>query len=198
MRAVAYGSMAAAVVLAGWWIAAGTGAPHRLEPAVNVLALLGALLGIAEQRRYEAYQAWIAAEERRRGALNSLTAEIRTNRGALEEISSENARTRRVKIMPRLLTSAVDSILVSRSLDDARDRALVLVLHRWRDEALGLNQRLDLAHSKLYVMHPENNGGPAAELSVEERRLLAGRAKFAENALAVLQAVEAQLLASDS
>jgi hypothetical protein len=129
---------------------------HRLEPAIQMLALVAALTGIVAER-------FAAQRQRRRQALATLTSELLANRVILNEMLATLGGTPAVRrrVYPRLLLSATEGTIASGALADHRE--LLARLHEWHNGVIDFNRRLDLTEMLTFLP-----GAPEAIRSFEE------------------------------
>lgn len=136
-----FGSVAVAAFISLVWFAVATG-ENRFEPAVGVLGMLGGLTGILAERR-------AAARDRRRVVLATLADELERASAVLTDPRLTPSGDTGPRVYPRLPVSAIEAALTSGALTERGDTELLNHLHRWRDEAIGFNRRLEITEMRL-------------------------------------------------
>jgi hypothetical protein len=138
-----FAGLAIAIGVSLMWALAAHG-PARLEPATQMLALIAALTGIVAEP-------FAAEQQQRRRAWATLRSELRSNRAILDEMLSSlgGMHAAKIRIYPRLVTSAAEGTIASGVLAD--HRGLLARLHDWHNAAVDFNRRLDLTEMLMFL-----------------------------------------------
>jgi hypothetical protein len=145
----------------------------QLEPAVDSLGIIGAVIGIFAERE-------AAQREVREQTLRMLAEELLKNTAILADarFSRSSPFAVRARVYPRLVHSAVDSALLQGGLVLLRDIQLANLFRNWRDSAAEFNRRLDVTEMRSFIaadshelralneaLHGEN--GPLVQLNAQ-------------------------------